>query len=220
MAKVDRCRSGAVRILLAAGIAVAALGVSSAANAYEAYVTANEPLLAGPGVDYPPVADLSSGEPVQVYGCVDGWYWCDVSFQGYRGWFDGSQLVYPFEGQRVPLGAFGVRVGIPVIRFSFDEYWGAHYRDRPFFAERARYAGFGVRPRGGQAPHPEVQRAPPHLDPGHAPEQRHAAPRKPAADQASHPRPQEQAHPAPAPRAAQPPHGEEHGGDHPEEERH
>ncbi len=220
MAKTERSRTGAVRFLLAAGVAVTALAISSAADAYQAYVTASEPLLAGPGTDYPPVADLSSGEPVEVYGCVDGWYWCDVSFQGYRGWFDGTQLVYPYEGQRVPLGEFGVRIGIPVVGFSFDEYWGAHYRDRPFFAERQRYASFGVRPRGGAPSHGPEGRGQDNRGPeNHGPENRggdaraqeHAAP-------AAHPEVQrapphldpghapEQRHAAPRQAPAQAPH--------------
>ena len=123
--------------VLVAGIAFAA---SQGAQAFEAYTTSGGALLAGPAPDYPPVADLSPGEPIQVYGCLDGYSWCDVSFQGYRGWFDGRLLAYPYQGIRVPLAGFGAQVGVPVLTFSVEEYWDRFYRDRPFYRARARWS--------------------------------------------------------------------------------
>jgi uncharacterized protein YraI len=100
--------------IVAVLVAMTALAISQGARAYEAYITSGASLLAGPAPDYPPVAALSPGEPVQVYGCLDGYSWCDVSFQGYRGWFDGRLLAYPYQGIRVPLSSFGAQVGIPI----------------------------------------------------------------------------------------------------------
>jgi uncharacterized protein YraI len=100
---------------LAAGIA---LVISQGALAYEAYITSGGALRAGPAPNYPPVADVSAGEPVQVYGCLDGYSWCDVSFRGYRGWFDGRLLAYPYQGIRLPLASVGAQVGVPLEGFS------------------------------------------------------------------------------------------------------
>jgi uncharacterized protein YraI len=108
-----------MRFSLAVGAMLAALAIPPAARAHEAFIVSGGSLLAGPGPEYSPVADLSSGEPVQVHGCLDGYGWCDVSFQGYRGWFEGRQLAYPMNGVRVPLSAFGAEIGVPVV--TFDE---------------------------------------------------------------------------------------------------
>jgi uncharacterized protein YraI len=123
--------------VLAAGIVFA---TAQGAQAHEAYISSGGALLAGPAPDYPPVADVSAGEPVQVFGCIDGYSWCDVSFRGYRGWFDGRQLAYPYQGIRVPLSGFGGQVGVPVEGFSVEDYWDRFYRDRPFYRDRARWA--------------------------------------------------------------------------------
>jgi uncharacterized protein YraI len=133
-----------------------AFGLAHGARAYEAYITSGAALLAGPAPDYPPVADLSPGEPVQVYGCLDGYSWCDVSFQGYRGWFDGRLLAYPYQGIRVPLAGFGGQVGVPVVIFSLEDYWGRFYRDRPFYRDRARWV------HGPRGPGPDRVHGPVH----------------------------------------------------------
>jgi uncharacterized protein YraI len=130
-----------MKFAFAVGVMLSALCAPAAARAYEAFIVSGGSLLAGPGPNYPPVADVSPGEPVQIYGCLDGYGWCDVSFKGYRGWFDGRQLAYPMNGVRVPLSGFGAQLGVPVVVFSLDDYWGRFYRDRPFYRDRAHWAG-------------------------------------------------------------------------------
>jgi uncharacterized protein YraI len=142
-----------IAAVLVAGIAFT---LAHGAWAYEAFITSGAALLAGPAPDYPPVADLSPGEPVQVYGCLDGYGWCDVSFQGYRGWFDGRLLAYPYQGIRVPLAGFGAQVGVPVVIFSVEDYWGRFYRDRPFYRDRARWV------HGPRSPGPDRVHGPVH----------------------------------------------------------
>ena len=121
-------------------VAMVALAVSRSAQAYQAYIAAGGSLQAGPAFDYPSVATISDGEPVEVFGCVEGYDWCDVSFHGYRGWFDGRHLLYSYEAQRVPLVDFGQQIGVPVVTFALDDYWGNHYRGQPFFRDRDRWA--------------------------------------------------------------------------------
>jgi uncharacterized protein YraI len=148
MEKINKS-GGAPRTLkfaLAAGAAVIALGAAQSALAYEAYVNGPAPILTGPSTDYPPVVYLHGGEPVEVYGCLDGYQWCDISFRDFRGWFDSSDLFYGYQGQQVPLYDYGYDIGLPIIGFSFDDYWGRYYRDRPFYRERERFEGIRIAP--------------------------------------------------------------------------
>ncbi len=215
------------KIALTAGIALATASVAGGANAqYEAYVTSSAPLLAGPSPDYPAVAGLEPGTPVEVYGCVSGWEWCDVSFQGVRGWFDGQLLAYPYEGERVPIFDYGPRIGLPVITFNFDDYWGRYYHDRPFFGERERWArvpprelrshegrpgpGAAFHPEGehGPGPRPEGERGP-GRDAQHPEMVRPGAPAPQGEHRGPPPQAQQPAHaqrpgPAPAPQAQHP----------------
>jgi uncharacterized protein YraI len=125
-AEAERPYRSGLKTVLAIGVSFVALGAGGVASAYEAYVTQNAPLEAGPSPDYPQVAQLDAGAPVTVYGCINGYEWCDVSFQDYRGWFDAQELAVPYQGQRVPIFDYGVQIGLPVITFSFNDYWN-HY---------------------------------------------------------------------------------------------
>jgi uncharacterized protein YraI len=227
------------KTMLAAGAAIIALTAAGAANAYEAVVTSPGPLEAGPSSDYPQVAELGPGAPVTVYGCLNGYEWCDVSFQDNRGWFDAQQLAVPYQGQQVPIFDYGVQIGLPVIGFSFNDYWGRYYHNRPFFGERARYVnipmpaprahegrpGFAPGRGPGPGPHPEMARP---GGPGPHPEM--ARPGGPAPHPENAPHPEPVAHPGapphPAPQAARPPehppakpaeHPEAKPAEHPEE---
>lgn len=132
---------GHMRSALIIAVLTAAIAGPAVARDYQAFIVSLGSLKAGPGTEYPAVADVSPGEPVQVHGCLGGYGWCDVSFQGYRGWYDGHQLAYPLNGVRVPLAGFGGQAGVPVVAFSVEDYWGRFYRDRPFYRDRARWAG-------------------------------------------------------------------------------
>ncbi|MDB5395820.1 MAG: peptide-binding protein, partial [Rhodospirillales bacterium] len=139
-------RFGRTRFALAVGAAIVALATAQAAQAYEAYVTQAAPILTGPSADYPAVVYLRGGEPVEVYGCLPDYDWCDISFRDYRGWFDANLLAYPYQGRRVPLYDYGYDIGLPIIGFSLGDYWGRYYRDRPFFRERERWAHIPLSP--------------------------------------------------------------------------
>ena len=106
------------KLALVAGTAVLALGLTQPAQAqpYEANVTYDAPLMSGPSPDYPAVADLYAGEPVTVFGCLDGYSWCDVGAEDYRGWFDAGLLSYSYEGRPVPLYDYGYQIGLRHLR--------------------------------------------------------------------------------------------------------
>ena len=99
----------------------------------QAFTTAAVNLRAGPDRSFPLVSWLQGGTPVTVFGCLNGWHWCDVAFGFNRGWVYGRFLAIPFNGQQVLIMNSGPRFGVPMVTFSVGPYWGAHYRGRPWY---------------------------------------------------------------------------------------
>jgi len=66
-----------------------------------------------------------------------------VSFQGDRGWVSGQDLEIFFHNRRVRIvdvePAF-----VPVERFEVATYWQRHYRSKPFFGDRNRFASVNI----------------------------------------------------------------------------
>jgi uncharacterized protein YraI len=157
--------------------------VMAQAQAPTAFTTTTVVLRAGPSVEYPHVAVVDGGAPVTLYGCLPGWRWCDVSFRNNRGWVAGGYLSAPYRGQNVPLVNFGARIGLPIIGFSFDDYWGSYYRDRPWFGHRQHWMH-----------HPRGHHRPPHHMPHRPPQGTPQPPHGPG-------RPPHAPHPHPTPRS-------------------
>jgi uncharacterized protein YraI len=107
-----------------------------AAKAADAYTSTSVSMRAGPSTDYPRVLVLNAGVPVTVYGCLQDYSWCDTSFRDARGWVAGSYLTYPYQGNRVAIPAFGAQLGLAVLNFSLNDYWGSYYRNRPWYGRR------------------------------------------------------------------------------------
>lgn len=119
-----------------AGLALAlTLGLSSAASAASGFVTGNVNLRAGPSTDYPVVVTLVAGEGLEIFGCLSGYSWCDVDWNGYRGWVSSNYLQTVYQSRRVRL----VEAPPAIISFSFGNYWDNYYRGRPFYRDRDRY---------------------------------------------------------------------------------
>ncbi len=139
-------------------IAFLALPIAGRAQLVNGYLNASVTMRAGPSPEYPPIVFLPYDTWVSVQGCLNGWEWCDVIANGYRGWIPGNYILYDYQGAPVLLPYYGPRIGIPIIVFSIGTYWGAHYRHRPFYRDRYRWYR---RP-------PPIARppAPPHRPPG------------------------------------------------------
>ncbi|MYZ50238.1 SH3 domain-containing protein [Propylenella binzhouense] len=114
---------------LLAGLALiaATLLPEIASAATTAYTTGNVNMRAGPSTRYPRITTVPHGATVTVYGCTQGYSWCDSSYRGLRGWISGSYLAFGYQGRHVLVPSYGYSVGIPIIGFSIGSYWPRYY---------------------------------------------------------------------------------------------
>lgn len=141
-----------LRLVFGAGVLVC----SAAAIAQNAMTSESAALYAGPGDAYPVVAELDSNTPIQVMGCLDDWSWCDVALGDNRGWLYSPDITYQYEGGYVPLYTYAPSLGIAVVPFSVDVYWGRHYHDRPWYSRRDEWAHRTVEHRRPPGPPPSA----------------------------------------------------------------
>lgn len=127
--------------LAAGAVAIVLIASSAAVEAQpQAAVTArNTNLRAGPATDYPIIAVLPAGFPLSVQGCLPEYTWCDVLAGQSRGWMAAGNINYYYQNSYVPLSEYGPAIGIGALSFFLGDYWGSHYRDRPFYRDRDRW---------------------------------------------------------------------------------
>jgi uncharacterized protein YraI len=116
--------------------ALAVAAMPAMAFAEDAFTLQSTDIYAGPSSEFPQIATLPPSTEVGVAGCLSDWSWCDVTFSNARGWVWAGDLGYPYESRRVAIIEFGPRLRLPVVTFSINAYWDAHYRSRPFYRER------------------------------------------------------------------------------------
>ena len=149
-------------------LGVALLASSAAAMGQNAMTTEPADLYAGPADSYPVVAQLDPNSPIQVFGCLDDWSWCDVGAGDLRGWMYSPDITYAYEGGYVPLYSYAPSLGIAIVPFSLDVYWGRYYHGRPWYSQREEWAHRsihhrlppGPRPHAGPPPRPEHREGP------------------------------------------------------------
>jgi len=147
-----------------AAVGALALALPLAAQAQQAFTRGGVNLRAGPSGDYPLVARLGPGQPLEVVGCTSGYGWCDVVLpDGGRGWVWARSIDYAYQEQRVPLATYGALIGVPIIGFAIGSYWADYYRDRPWYGDRRWW--------GNRPPPPPLAgwRPPPPVRPGWQP---------------------------------------------------
>ena len=149
-----------LRRLAATAMAIATLGVA-AAHAEPGYATANVNMRTGPDIEFPSVDVIPEGEPVYVEGCLRDESWCDVSWEGNRGWVYSEYLAFDYRGETVLLPDVGpAYFRIPIVTFVARDYWGIYYVGRPWYRDRDRWFAFNLRPRvGWHAPPPGPRQA-------------------------------------------------------------
>ncbi|WP_063744681.1 SH3 domain-containing protein [Paraburkholderia oxyphila] len=162
-------------VCVAAGMAFAASGANAQT---EAYTSEPVDLFAGPSDAYPVVSELGPNVPVEVMGCVSDYSWCDVALPGLRGWIYAGYLVYPYQGDYVPLTGYGAAIGLPIVTFAVGAYWGSFYRDRPWYGDRDRWEHVPPPGRGRPPEPPRYQGGPPGA-PGRPPPPQMGGPRPP-----------------------------------------
>ena len=104
-----------------------------------ATLTAGVHLRAGPDIFYPSVMIMPPGAAVSVFGCEIGFNWCDVQFGLNRGWVDAAFLQAAGPGGPVLIASSPAAVGVPIVTFSFNNYWNTHYVGRPWLGRRSFY---------------------------------------------------------------------------------
>lgn len=120
--------------IVAAVAALGALLAPAAAEAANGYTTGNVNMRAGPGVQYPRILVLPAGAPVTIYGCLQGYSWCDVAAYHERGWVSSRYLDSFYDDRRVYV-PYQPRVRLPIISFEFG-YWDRWYSNRPWYRDR------------------------------------------------------------------------------------
>jgi len=139
----------AVRSAIVASLAAAALFVApSLAQAAQGFIIDQTELKAGPDEQFPTVINVQAGAEVDVFGCLSGNSWCDVSFQQDRGWVSGQDLEVIFQSKRVKVVEVTTEV-VPVVTFEVATYWTQYYSSKPFFKDRDRFASINININGG-----------------------------------------------------------------------
>jgi uncharacterized protein YraI len=137
--------------------------------AVTATLTAGLHLRAGPDIVYPSVMMLPPGAVVQVFGCEQAYNWCDVQMGADRGWVDAAYLQAPAPSGAVVIASSPAVVGVPIVTFSFNNYWNTYYVGRPWYGRRATYYNYWNRYPHGRPPPIYRPRPPPRPPPGTRP---------------------------------------------------
>ena len=111
---------------------------TATAFATEAYTTASTWLRAGPDTSFISIERVPRDTLVDVYGCTNGYGWCDVDVDGERGWLPSSGLQFVYNGRRGPASVLAPLLGLMILQFSFRDYWDNHYQARPWYNEQNR----------------------------------------------------------------------------------
>lgn len=129
--------------LFAATLLTALAAFPQIGEASSGYVRVNVNLRAGPDVSYPALGVISHHTPVEIIGCLDGWTWCDVAWNNYRGWVSGPYLGGLYHNRPALIADYGPRVNVPIITFEQGVYWDRHYPHRTFYRGNDRWRGGG-----------------------------------------------------------------------------
>jgi len=167
----DRTTLGLKLVLTLAALTLCTWARPAAAD-FNATVIMTVNMRAGPSTAYPIVAILGTGTYVQVFGCEEGYGWCDVQTGANRGWVAAEYLQTPGPSGPAVVADSGVLLAVPIVVFSFGTYWDNYYRARPWYGHRPYYYDYWRRYPHGRPPPPPAYRPPgyrPPPPPGYRP---------------------------------------------------
>jgi uncharacterized protein YraI len=117
---------------LASAALMLSMASALAAHAAPGYSTADVNIRSGPDTDFPSVGVIREGDNVDVRGCLNDESWCDVIWDGNRGWVFSEYLAFDYRGEVTPLPDVGLSAfRIPIVAFAATDYWKRHYVGRP-----------------------------------------------------------------------------------------
>jgi len=149
MTSRSRAQSLNVRPLATlAGVAVAGFTAlaglpGSAEAATGAYATGNVNMRTCGSTRCGRITTIPAGAPVTIFGCSNGYGWCDTQYGNYRGWVSGRylQAVAPGYSYASPLPAIGALLGVAIIggAIANNYYYPRPYYYRPYYPWRPPY---------------------------------------------------------------------------------
>ncbi|MGD9738619.1 MAG: DUF1236 domain-containing protein [Bauldia sp.] len=102
-------------------------------------------LRVGPGPEYYVITAIPANTDVTVFGCNEGLTWCDVDYNGVRGWSYAAYLIYGGPtATPLPTPAPIPEVTVmppPVVVYNPEQYFDQNYQTQPFYNDRARLIG-------------------------------------------------------------------------------
>lgn len=145
-----------LRVLFGIALSLLALiGLSSSSQAEEAYTVRSGLMRAGPDYDYPEIRRISRDRIIDVFGCTRDFEWCDVEYDGDRGWFPADNIEFDYEGRREALIDVAPLLGLMILEFSIDDYWDRYYYDRPWYRHRDDWHDRHPHDGHSHEPHPQ-----------------------------------------------------------------
>lgn len=102
-------------------------------------------LRAGPGPAYPVITTIPANTAVIIYGCDAALAWCDLDWNGNRGWSYSAYLTYggtvtaPLPAP-MPLPQV-VQNAPPTVVYDQEAYFNQYYQNQTFYNDRARIFG-------------------------------------------------------------------------------
>ncbi len=120
--------TGILAGLAALGAAAAVMPTGSAmAQDAGARTTVDLNMRAGPGTGHRVILTIPQGRSVPVFGCTEGYRWCETAYRGRNGWVSARYL----DGERGGRVAdVGERLGIGIINFALNAIIGEQEKQR------------------------------------------------------------------------------------------
>ncbi|TCT13658.1 uncharacterized protein YraI [Tepidamorphus gemmatus] len=139
--------------MLALAAFAGALAMSSAAEAANGFTTGNVNMRSCGSTQCRVITTIPAGAPVEIYGCTQGYRWCDTRYGGLRGWVSGSYLraIAPGYATPSPLPTIGALLGIAIIGGAIA---GSYYDDYPYYRYGYYYPGWRPPYPGWRPPYP------------------------------------------------------------------